>query len=217
MIPENLLNLQKKNPDCEFLQKLIENYDTFLDIYKICGNSFWKGCGSYLFDGQNYSYYDGMYEKQKLLYESAKKSNNVLEIGVYMGHSIFIMLLANPKLNITCIDIDDKYSFPATTILKLKFNANINFIKGDSKLILPSIKDKFDLFHIDGHHDGDYVKMEFNQCMKFVNSENFTVIIDDYDAYPKEISEILENFKLYKLSNKIIPNCNWKNIILEFS
>jgi hypothetical protein len=216
-IPENLINLQKSNPNCEYLQKLIENYEIFIDIYKICGNKFWKGCGSYLFDGQTYSYYDKMYEKQKLLYEAAKKATNVLEIGVYMGHSIFIMLLANPKLNITCIDIDDTYSFPATTLMKLKFNANINFIKGDSKHILPSIGDKFDMFHIDGHHDAEYLNLEFHQCVKFANSENFTVIIDDYDAYPNKISEILENFQDYKISKKIIPNCNWRNIVLEFS
>jgi predicted O-methyltransferase YrrM len=59
-----------------------------------------------------------MFEKQKLLFNLAKKNKSVLEIGVYMGHSLLIMLLANPKLKITCIDIEDHYSLPAIKYLK---------------------------------------------------------------------------------------------------
>ena len=50
-----------------------------------------------------------MFEKQKLLFDLSKKSKTILEIGVYMGHSLLIILLANPKAKITCIDIDDTF------------------------------------------------------------------------------------------------------------
>src|SRR5271167_2780884 len=56
IIPNNLLELYKNNPSCEFLNRLIQNYDLFLEIYKKCNNQFLKGCGSYLFDGSTYTY-----------------------------------------------------------------------------------------------------------------------------------------------------------------
>ena len=43
------------------------------------------------------------------------------------------MLIANPYAKITCIDIDDTYSGPATRYLQKKFpNSQIEFIKSDS-------------------------------------------------------------------------------------
>ncbi len=69
----------------EFTNKLVKNMHIFYEIYTACGNKFWRGCGSYLFDGQNYNYCNLMYEKQELLYNSVKNAKNVLEIGTYMG------------------------------------------------------------------------------------------------------------------------------------
>jgi hypothetical protein len=100
-------------PENDFTQNLSQNFKIFGDIYKACGNKWSFGCGSYLFDGSNYTYYSKMYNKQKLLFDLAKNATNVLEIGAYMGHSVFLMLLANPNLNITCIDIDDTYARPS--------------------------------------------------------------------------------------------------------
>ena len=77
---DNLLKLIENNPNCEFLQKLKNNYNVFNEIYKACKYTFYKGCGSYLFDGQTYEYCSKMYEKQKLLYNTSKKASNVIEI-----------------------------------------------------------------------------------------------------------------------------------------
>ena len=59
-----------------------------------------------------------MFKKQKNLYELSKNATTVLEVGVYMGHSQLIMLLANPNLKIVSIDIDSTYSSPAIQVLK---------------------------------------------------------------------------------------------------
>ena len=67
-----------------------------------------------------------------------------------MGHSLLIMLLANPKLKITCIDIEDYYSLPAIEYLRENFkDSDIRFIKGNSVKSLKNIKEDFDLFHIE--------------------------------------------------------------------
>lgn len=214
-IPNNLLQLFEKNPHCEFLNKLIQNYDVFLDIYKNCNSQFWQGCGSYLFDGITYDYCELMYEKQKLLFETAKKSTRLLEIGVYMGHSIFISLLANPNLEITCIDIEDYLSKPALEIIAKKFNNKINFIKGDSLIVLPSIYDKFDMFHIDGSHSADYINSEFTQCLNKYLDKKVFFIIDDYDYYPDTVSKLLLPNDKYKVLNFTLPNSSWRNIMIE--
>lgn len=214
-VPNNLIQLRDQYPNCEFLDKFINNYDVFLDIYNECNNQFLKGCGSYLFDGVNYEYCEKMYEKQKLLYEAAKKCDNFLEVGVYMGHSIFIALLANPNIDITCIDIDDHYSGPALDVLSRKFNKKINFIKNDSVVALPLLDMKFDLFHIDGWHSPEYLRAEFSQCISKCSKKTVFFIIDDYDSYPETIGNILKDNQLYSVVNYSLPACSWRNIVFE--
>ena len=203
---------------CEFLQKFKEQEHIFWEIYEACDKKFWKGCGSYLFNGGEYEYCDIMYEKQKLLYSVAKNATDVLEIGVYMAHSMFIMLLANPKLNITCIDIDSQYSVPAVNVIKKYFKeATINLIIGDSKVILPMIHDKFDLFHIDGDHNYLVVQNEFKECFSKLKKCNVIGVFDDYDAFPNYI-EIFSKFNNHEYSpiEYTIPNCRWRNAVIKW-
>jgi hypothetical protein len=210
-----LLKLISEHPNCEFLIKLRDNYTIFNDIYEKCEYRHYQGCGSYLFDGNIYEYCPDMYEKQKLLYDTAKKATSVLEVGVYMGHSIFIMLLANPSLKITCIDIDDQLSVPALSILEEHFNTKIHFIKGDSKDMLQLIDDKFDLFHIDGTHLADNIYNEFNNCINKVKSLNTYFIFDDYDNYPKTVQSFMETNTKYKVVEYILPVCPWRNCMFK--
>ena len=169
------------------------------------------GCGSYLFDGSVYKYCDLMYEKQELLYNSVKNVKNVLEIGTYMGHSLLIMLLSNPDLKITCIDISNEYTFPAVTILNKYFNNAINFINSDSLSILEKIEYKFDFFHIDGHHDDNYISNEFILIKNLNNSSDnvLRIIFDDQNCMVNLQNEININ---YNVINKIIPHCSWNNV-----
>ena len=195
----------------EFTKRLFENRDIFREIYEACGNTFEKGCGSYLFDGQSYKYCESMYEKQELLYNSVKSAVNVLEIGTYMGHSLFIMLLSNPNLKITCIDISDRFTLPAVTVLNKHFNNAITFIHSESLKALEQITTKFDFFHVDGYHYNDYITREF-LLIKGLNSTTdnmLHVIFDDQENLTKLQEEICIH---YKVITKIVPNCRWNNV-----
>ena len=198
----------------EFTNKLLENKNIFYEIYEACGNKFMNGCGSYLFDGQTYKYCDLMYEKQELLYNSIKNVKNVLEIGTYMGHSLLIMLLSNPQLQITCIDISDEFTLPAVNILNKYFNNAISFIHSDSLSALEKIENKFDFFHIDGHHVNDYIKNEFKLIQKLNNrSDNvLRIIFDDQNCLTNLQNDI--NIQ-YNVINKIIPECAWNNVYYD--
>jgi len=213
-----LTEFRKKYPNCELLLKLEQNWHIFLDIFKNC-KVYKCGCGSYLFDGITYDYDPKMYEKQKLLYEKAKNATNLLEVGVYMGHSLFIILLANPTLNIVCIDIDDFLSKPAIDVLVNNFpNASINFIKGNSNDVLPTLDKTFDLFHIDGDHTPAYINREFEICLTKAMPKDIYFIFDDYDLFPSTVDNFSKySSEHYKAIFTTIPNCAWRNALINLS
>ena len=151
----------------------------FEQLYFVNKKKFTKGCGSYLFDGKKYNYDKSFYEKQKLLFELCKTNNKVLEIGSYMGHSILIMLLANPKIHVTAIDINDHYAKPSLKYLQKKFpKSKINFINNDSIEALGSLKENFDLFHLDGAHEHEVISKEFLFCINLRKSNNLKILFE---------------------------------------
>lgn len=207
----NYLNSEKEL-EREFAKIILENINLFDEILDICGGKFYPNVGSYFFDGKTYKYCDKMIEKQFLLYEKIKEQKNVLEIGTYMGHSLLIMLLSNPKLKITSIDIDDTFSLPVINFLNKKFNTNIKFIKGNSLDALKLIYDQFDFFHIDGTHNIDFVVKELDFCKNMSTSDTLNVIFDDYDTI-KDIKEMIE--KNHIILEQVTPNCSWRNSFMK--
>jgi hypothetical protein len=205
--------IKKNNYKNEFTFKLIESEIHFQNILKECKYEFEYGTGSYLFEGKKYEYSIEMYPKQKLLYDIACNAKNILEIGTYMGHSILIILLANPKANITCIDINDRYSYPSINYLKKAFpDSNIKFIKGNSLDILPSLSEKFDLFHVDGSHLNHVIVKEFNLCRKISKSNNIKIIFDDIESCIKLKKNIISSFYILSFFE---PVCKWGNCYME--
>jgi hypothetical protein len=196
-----------KKYNTEFTNKLLENKHIFIEIYKECNNYFIEGHGSYLFDGKKYEYCDLMYEKQELLYNCAKKAKNVLEVGTYMGHSLLIMLLSNPYLKITCIDLHDKLTRPAVKVLNKYFNNAITFIHDDHLSAIKQLNKKFDFFHIDGH-----IIKEFDLIKKINNYNILKVLFNNQDCLVNLHNHINKN---YKVIQKIKPNCIWSNIYYE--
>tara|TARA_B100001540_G_scaffold257824_1_gene235682 strand:- start:812 stop:1483 length:672 start_codon:yes stop_codon:yes gene_type:complete len=203
-----------KKYNTEFTNNLYKNKHIFNEFYEACNNKFMDGCGSYLFDAKSgYKYCDKMYIKQELLYNQVKNANDVLEIGTYMGHSAFIMLLSNPNLNITCIDVDDTYSGPCVKILNKYFNNKITFVCGNSIDVLPKLKTKFDFFHIDGHHDQNHINKEFILCSRInKNDRIFRVLFDDALCIPELLNNIRNKYKIIK---DIVPCCLATNAYLE--
>jgi hypothetical protein len=183
----------------------------FEQLYIINKKKINKHSGSYLFNAK-YSYDKSMYEKQKLLFELCKINNKVLEIGNYMGHSILIMLLANPKIQITAIDIDDYFARPSLIYLQKQFpKSKINFILGDSIKVISNLKEKFDLFHIDGAHEHEIISKEFLLLIN-LRKNKFKILFDDVLSMPYLRSNILKNFKIVK---SFIPNSNHPNFYVE--
>lgn len=218
LIMKNLIE-RRKEFENEFTDKLIQSENIFNEIYEKCDYKFDKNCGSYLFLGQVYEYSIEMYAKQKMLYDVAKNAESVLEIGTYMGHSALIMLLANPKLKLTCIDLSDKYSPIALDVLKKYFpEAELSFILGSSIDVIPSLNKKFDLFHIDGDHELQFVLDDFENTKKLASGPVYNVIFDDWHG-ERGIGSQLERDVLTnnKVKKYIVANCLYPNSYIEIS
>ncbi len=192
--------------------KTIKNH--FEKIFSFCGNQFEKGNGSYLFDGFTYKYTDDVYQKQSLLFNKVIGKKNILEIGTYMGHSLLIMLVANPSLNITTIDINDKFSKPAVDYLKIQFpKSKINFIHSDSLKAMRKLEQKFDFFHIDGCHKNKIITKEFNECKRLSLNNKLEIIFDD-DYNCKTLIKNIET--TYKVTEKVSKGYSWyTNLFLK--
>ena len=153
-----------------------------------------------------YDYNPNFLDKQKNIIILCKQPNvkNVLNIGFNSGNSTLLMLLSNPNITITCVDIKSHvYVEPCFNIINNLFKNRIKFLSGNSINILKNLDDKFNLIHIDGSISKDIVKFDIKNSINLANT-NGILIMDDYDYEP--IKQIWDyNTNLYKLSN-----CNFK-------
>ena len=196
ILPKELANYYKNNFKCEFLKKFIENYYIFSKL----NIDFRLNVGSYLCNGKSYEYTNDLYDKQKLLFESSKTCKNGLIIYNYMGHNAFIMLMANPDINITCIDIEENYKY--ILLLEEHFKVNINFIIANKQDNIPTIlnntRHKYDFIHISQQYPTrEFLNQYIDLCIQQTLLDNLTFIIDDYNVYYNEIIEKIKNNNIH--------------------
>ena len=133
--------------------------------------------------GYDMTYTSEYYAKQKNVILCATNPNikKVLEIGFNSGFSTLLMLLSNPNIHITCVDINiHSYTVPCYNIIKSYFGDRINLLIGDSTIVVPTIKDTFDLIYIDGAHDTVTGEKDIINSIALCN-DNCILIMDDTD------------------------------------
>lgn len=115
--------------------------------------------------------------KQVNVYSLARTATNIMEIGFNAGHSVLLMLIANDDSKITCFDIcEHTYTEKCFEYLDSTFPNRLTLIKGDSRKTVPQYTNdtppKFDLIHIDGGHNPDVTRQDFENsykmCSKFI-------------------------------------------------
>lgn len=203
-------------PDSEYGKVLKDNFKTFIQLQKIIETNYheWRGCGSYLMNGGDLFYDSATYDKQEKLFEVSKQCKNFFEVGVHAGHSLFLMLLANPEAKIWCVDLCE-YSHVEKCIdyLNSVYDNKITFIKGGSPQALEMIPDEvfsqIDLFHIDGAHDTTIICKEIEYINKLYKKGSY-VVFDDFDA--ANISDITRQFNLNPV---YLANCQYRNLITQ--
>jgi len=196
------------------LTVLLENYHHLIALNTIQNGKFTYGCGSYLFDGLTYSWYSGMAKKQEALIRAGKESTYLLEVGVYLGHSLLLLLLSNPTLKLECIDIDSELSPKAVEYLNAEFGNRITFHLGDALTILHALpSDTFDAVHIDADHYVPAVRAQFYASIRLVKDGSL-VIFDDYEATQDLIDGFIADGTLAIVDR---PMCKWTNIVTRIT
>jgi hypothetical protein len=208
-LSKELIELYINNPSCEFLIKLIDNYTIFINLLKF---NYEKGIGSYLTDGQYNLYDHTKYNKQKLLYETAKKSKEVLIIGDYRNHVSFIMLLANPLLKITCIE-NESY-------ISNNIHDNITIIKEDNhdkRMGIIENLTNIDFMHISQIYPEREILYDYlDIIIKKSKLKSINLIIDDVDVYPTNFKEVFLNSNIHcRITKETKSKCIHANILLN--
>jgi hypothetical protein len=155
----------------------------------------WYGAGSYLINGKSLDYDRTMLEKQLALYQVTRGRKRALEIGVHAGHSLLLMLLADPNVVIECVDICIwEHTEKCVEYLQSVFPGRIIFHKGDSRSVVCQLTGEFDLVHIDGAHDINVIREEVGLIR---STPDALFVFDDFDTagLPQYVNDTFENVR----------------------
>ena len=118
-------------------------------------------------------------EKRLNIIIACQNKKNALEIGFNSGFSALLILLANPTIKLTCVDIGiHKYTIPCYKQIKNDFGDRIQLLIGDSRQVVPSIIDTFDFIHIDGGHAVDVAESDIINTNKLLKEKSY-IVMDD--------------------------------------
>ena len=124
------------------------------------------------------------------IYNLLKLSENkskICEIGVNAGHSLLLMVSANPEAEYLIFDLNGhSYTKPCVEYIKNAYpSTKITEIYGDSNVTLKQYIESndlhtFDLIHIDGGHETQTVENDFTHTQELLTKDGI-VIFDDYN------------------------------------
>jgi len=157
--------------------------------------------GNVMFLWNSWQLEPGMIGKQKNLYaltralagenDPGDDPPRVLEVGFNAGHSVCLMLLANPRARVVSFDLcEHTYTLPCAEALRRIFGAErLELHPGPSTETLPAYRAAnpglcFDLFHVDGGHQYQVGLSDVNHCWHMARkppSRRSLLVLDDTD------------------------------------
>ena len=195
----NFINLETK----ENIEKNIKKTKEFINKYllPIINSTGEKLEGNIFMIHQTTSYTNMYFDKQVnfILACSKQYVNNVLEIGFNAGFSALLMLISNPNMKITCVDIcSHKYTLLCFNKMKEIFGDRINLLCGSSVDVLPTLfGNQYDMIHIDGCHLVNIAEIDIKNSLKMCKSGTILIMDDTNDI--KLLNLWLRYANLYKL------------------
>jgi predicted O-methyltransferase YrrM len=213
----NFLKRRREQSIYNTIQKTKNFIDTILiPVIESCNE---KLEGNLFMLHEQLNYTDQFLPKQQNLVALTMKQNvkHVLEIGFNSGFSALLMLMSNPDLHITCVDIcSHSYTIPCYNAIKQHYGERIQFLKGNSALVLSKLNAKYDLIHIDGAHD-IYIGTSDVVNSYRLSKNGSVIIMDDYDF--EHLRTLWDNnMSIYQFKPLVtqLYNCNLHDIRFKF-
>lgn len=130
-----------------------------------------------------------------------------VELGVDYGFSLFVWSIYNNG-KVYGIDsfstehhqsrVGDDYQFVIDIKEKLKLD-NLKVIKGYFNDVASTWNKKIDILHIDGLHDYDNCKNDYETWKKFLN-KNGVIVFHDTISYPDDVGRLFSEIELPKFN-----------------
>lgn len=190
------------------IKKITEKYDNQNEVYNYFHHYFWNKSPHWLIEHREYFKTDfrgfGEDAFHAMWYFIFKEFSpqKALEIGIYRGQVISLWGLISEKLNVNS-DIRGISPFSPAGDQVSVYLKNINYyddvIKNcshfnkklpqlyrgystDKEMIAKIESEKWDLIYIDGNHDYEIVKKDFEICSNSLN-KNGLIVLDDSSLY----------------------------------
>lgn len=188
--------------DCDISQLFeiqLENHKHILqglnDIVRKSGEHL-EGNIFYEHKSTNFTLNKDFEKKRWNIFDCARKSQTIMEIGFNAGHSAFLFLIANKTSKIQLFDLGEhSYSKDCFNFLNLMFPGRLSIIWGNSLETIENFNDKpyFDLIHIDGGHQRFIAEADIRNSRRFASCDTL-VIFDDilYDPLASLLQELIE-------------------------
>lgn len=195
----NFINLETK----ENIEKNIKKTKEFINEYllPIINSTGEKLEGNIFMLHETTSYTNIFFDKQVnfILASSKEYVNNVLEIGFNAGFSALLMLISNPNVKITCVDICcHKYTLLCFNKIKEIFGDRINLLSGSSVDVLPTLfGTQYDMIHIDGCHLVNVAELDIKNSLQLCKTGTILIMDDTNDI--ELLNLWLRYANLYKL------------------
>jgi hypothetical protein len=204
------------------------------DVYDYFHHYYWNIAPIWLREHRNYFQEnkrgfgeDAFHAMWLNLFEEFKPIN-ILEIGVYRGQTISLFQLISNMFKINCeihcispfSSAGDEVSIYLKSIdyledvkinfdhFKLKYPKFHKGFSTENEMLEIIASKKWDLIYIDGNHDYEIVKIDFNNCAKALN-ENGIIVLDDssmWTSYKPKLYSTAGHPGPSKIANQIDLN-----------
>jgi hypothetical protein len=190
------------------IENIKENFDNRNEEYDYFFNFFWNLSHSWLkdhrayFTKENRGFGEDAFHAMWFLIFSEHKPKKILEIGVYRGQTISLFRLLSDRLNLIT-EIHGISPFTSSGDEVSEYMDNLDYKKdvinnfdffslkhpilhkgfSDEATMIDIINsEKWDLIYIDGNHDYNVAKLDFDNCSKALNIGGL-LVLDDSSLY----------------------------------